>query len=671
MAKTTAGGGADYTGSRSGGDSNGTIDERVSSKGFELSKQRELQLANYRAQLVKKGITDEAKLREKLDAERKRAEKADIQEIEKYRKQLELEAAKEHSKLLMQGAESFGDKLKGFGEAFSASIKEAGAKLKENAGQAINQTMSNMTSSVDSYMNIYSRYMGRVDARLQGSTKSFDKMVDLIGNNLSFSPLVSQKAVIENLATLVQEGINYNVEQRAFLMTVKDKIAETFNVANGTLLQLIRIQQADSTAARMGISASLTRYLNATFQDTSYLNNYYQTVSDALLGASSQLGREQGVEFEYVVQKWLGSLGSVGVSGGTLTTLAQGLNALATGDIGMLSGNESLMSLLAMASSRSGLSLGSILTGGLTSSDANRLLRGIVEYAQEIGATDNKVVKSSYASLFGFDISDFTAILNLTSKDLDSISKNMYSYAQAVQETENQLSALSSRTHISEMVENLMENVLLGAGMDIAGSPAAYMTWKAASLIKNATGGINIPVGFTSIELMNTLQTGMIGMATLGNLIGALGNLYNGYTGTSLNAWGASDMIIRGTGLQGIKGASRGKSTTITIGSGDTSDLIESAKSNQQITSDEETDLTKILHILSDWNFNGYVKSVSVDATSSELDTVDSTKIKTRKNLATIDEDSTVGKIFELLSECISGGYMKVRVDSTSSSSIL
>ena len=86
MAKTTAGGGADYTGSRSGGDSNGTIDERVSSKCFELSKQRELQLANSRAQLVKKGITDEAKLREKLDAERKRAEKADIQEIEKYRK---------------------------------------------------------------------------------------------------------------------------------------------------------------------------------------------------------------------------------------------------------------------------------------------------------------------------------------------------------------------------------------------------------------------------------------------------------------------------------------------------------------------------------------------------------------------------------------------------------
>ena len=42
------------------------------------------------------------------------------------------------------------------------------------------------------------------------------------------------------------------------------------------------------------------------------------------------------IEFEYIVQKWLGSLYSLGLSQQTVTQIATGLNALGTGDVDWL-----------------------------------------------------------------------------------------------------------------------------------------------------------------------------------------------------------------------------------------------------------------------------------------------------------------------------------------------
>ena len=67
-------------------------------------------------------------------------------------------------------------------------------------------------------------------------------MSKLIRQNVGISPYVSQQKVLENMATMINEGILYNVEQRAFLQTIAKDIATTFDAANGTLLQLIRIQ---------------------------------------------------------------------------------------------------------------------------------------------------------------------------------------------------------------------------------------------------------------------------------------------------------------------------------------------------------------------------------------------------------------------------------------------
>ena len=105
------------------------------------------------------------------------------------------------------------------------------------------------------------------------------------------------------------------------------------------------------------------------------------------------MGKEEGVEFEYVVQKWLGSLGSVGVSNDALTKIATAINYLGTGNVEGLAGDAAMQNLLTKAASLQGLSYSSMLTEGLTAEKTNRLMRGIVDYVREISATDNNVVR--------------------------------------------------------------------------------------------------------------------------------------------------------------------------------------------------------------------------------------------------------------------------------------
>ena len=70
------------------------------------------------------------------------------------------------------------------------------------------------------------------------------------------SPFLKQEKAVENLRTLVGKGIAVNVEQRAFLDTISEKIATTFEATDASLQKLVRIQQADSTAARLGMESA-------------------------------------------------------------------------------------------------------------------------------------------------------------------------------------------------------------------------------------------------------------------------------------------------------------------------------------------------------------------------------------------------------------------------------
>ena len=140
------------------------------------------------------------------------------------------------------------------------------------------------------------------------------------------------------------------------------------------------------------MEAFLTKALNKWYDDTSYLTDTFDSVSSAMLEASSTMTREQAVEFEYIVQKWLGSLGSLGVGSDILTSIAQGINYLQTGNISGLNGNEPLQRLIVSGMNQAGLEYGTVLNQGMSLQDTNSLLQGIIEYVQELVKSSNSNV---------------------------------------------------------------------------------------------------------------------------------------------------------------------------------------------------------------------------------------------------------------------------------------
>ena len=124
-----------------------------------------------------------------------------------------------------------------------------------------------------------------------------------IRNVAGISPLIKQESVVSNLEKLVGQGISFDVEQRAFLETIKDKIATTFEAADGTLLRLVRIQQQDTTAARLGMESALTSFLNNMYETTEYMQSVAKSVRNSLKEAESLMGAKSAAAFEYQVQK--------------------------------------------------------------------------------------------------------------------------------------------------------------------------------------------------------------------------------------------------------------------------------------------------------------------------------------------------------------------------------
>ena len=124
-----------------------------------------------------------------------------------------------------------------------------------------------------------------------------------IRNVAGISPLIKQESVVSNLEKLVGQGISFDVEQRAFLETIKYKIATTFEAADGTLLRLVRIQQQDTTAARLGMESALTSFLNNMYETTEYMQSVAKSVRNSLQEAEALMGSKSAAAFEYQVQK--------------------------------------------------------------------------------------------------------------------------------------------------------------------------------------------------------------------------------------------------------------------------------------------------------------------------------------------------------------------------------
>jgi len=488
-------------------------------------------------------------------------------------------------------------------EEQKAQYQQVKSDLRAEAmNKALRNTMNNLINSLDKLnggIDKYASYSEKINARLQGYGRTttleraaygpqnmFGILESRITNAVGVQPYFKTEQILDNLQALVEQGIASNVEQRAFLQTAKDGIATTFDVANGALLRIIRLQQNDSTAARLGMEAYLTRFLNTMFETTEYLTSTFDSVEEALVEASSLMkGTQASTEFEYVVQKWLGSLTSVGMSESTATSIAQAMGQLSSGNIDAL-GGSGLQNLLVMAASRSGQSFGDLLHGGLNATSANALLTALVRYMGEIGANQSNVVKSQLASTFGLTVSDLVAASNLL-PSLGAVSDNLMSYGGMYGELMSQMSSIPQRMNMATMLDNMWSNLEFGLASNIAKNPALAAIWKVTGLIQENTGGINIPfieafgTGFdlnTTVE--NLVKLGVVGVSSLG----MIGDLMSGMGSTiapasilsklGVYASTSATAISRGSGLGSLaSGLGLSESGARTIGTSSGEDI--------------------------------------------------------------------------------------------------
>lgn len=589
-------------------------------------------------------------------------------------------------------------------------VKEA-IFSKKTASAVANNLINGLKQMFDNTIQTYGTYQAKINTRLQGSGGAWGGIESTLKSNIGmFNPYIKLQSVMDNVVKATEAGIANNIEQRAFLATVSENIASTFDAFDSNLLRVIRVQQADSTAARLGMEAGLTNFLNSYFSDNSYLSNAFDTVSQNLFEATSQLSAEEAVGVEYQIQKWLGSLYSVGFSDTAISKISQALGYLGSGNISALSSDTAMQNLMVMAMNKANLSYGDIMTSGLTASDTNSLLKSMVEYLEEIANSDNKVVKSQYAEVFGMTVSDLKAAKNLTSS-ISDITKASMGYTDSISELYYQMGQLDSRISVAGKLQNLYDNVNYSIGTNIASNPATYALWQITSAIEDLTDGINLPTvsvmgNYVKLDttVTNLMRAGIVGASTLGNIgtiIDGISNSASNFIspGSILSRLGVSGnkakSVRRGGGLNRRKNLLNQLSTSNYMGntSGDDyyNQTITSANDQKQKTIEQQkreaTDITlnniheyllsvfdpkitainKMLASIAGynvsqktWGSSTFTGTISKDYTATTISVVDPDKntLTNRDLLADIRSNSS--DILELLKKVISDSGIKI-----------
>ena len=602
---------------------------------------------------VQKGI----ELRRKYDEQRRKAdERASLAEASARRKvtmedtlasiKMMTAANREKRARDLEAAIANGEST---GKIMKAALASGAAAVGDAVAAGAQKLYSAVSKSIESGASLYATYMSKVDARIQGAYTglSFETLIDMVNSNLSGNPYLKYEDVVSNLASLIDKGVVSNVAQRAFLATVSNKIATTFDAMDDNLLRIVRIQRNDTTAERLGMEAELTKLFNYYFSDTSYLSEAFDSVTSALLDVSAQLGAIGGVELEYQVQKWLGSMGSSGVSESTVSAIAGAINALGTGDVDYLTSNTEMQNLLVLSMNRAGLDYGELLTNGINSLDVNELLYNMLLYIRETVSGTNNVVKRKYAELFGLTMADVAAIENMNNKQIAELYTQAMTSGDMMTSLNEQLAQVPNRMHFSEILQNLIDNTVTTAGMSIANNSVAYTTYKIADLVEGITGGIKIPfisVLGSGVQLPNSIEEyikiGVTGMGLMTSLFSAVGNWASGGM-LDLNRWNAT--WESGEGAKSYSGfTSRNELSTSSSSSGFVTNTDQkgmqqsvvdeqkgSAEDIQGESSEEDSEVIIILRALRDYFENGGSATkplmVSITQGSSE-NTVDGVK---------------------------------------------
>lgn len=518
---------------------------------------------------------------------------------EGYKKYLALQDANDKKKKEKEAKEkkenSKAEAISNFKTAFGASgqtFKERKEALKsmatgedgEFSGKKLAASLVNgiadLAKQLENKMDEAGSHKAPIDTRLYGSNNKkrmgsyWDQLSADTMSIAGASPLLLQTDMIASLEKLVGQGISHNLKLRAFLDATAEKIATTFDVSNGTMLRLIRIQNQDSTAARMGMEASLTQFLNSMYETTEYLSNLATSVKQNLEEAQALMGADAAAEFEFIAQKWFGSMSSVGMSDSAVSSISTALGQLAAGQIDALT-NGGAGNLMIMAANRAeDVSIGDILKDGLDADKTNKLLEATVAYLAEIAdSSDSRVVQQQLAGIFGISASDLKAIVNLkTDANYEKLISKSLNYEGMVAELSSRAASMIARTSIGEMMTNAWENVQYSMASSMSNNPITYLLYKVGGLLEQTTGGIDLPFlnvyGF-GVDLNTTvaqlMQVGAMAggvLGSLGNMVSAIGNMAGGGAAMLMTAGlaGAGENIRRGrSGEEDATKAQKGK----------------------------------------------------------------------------------------------------------------
>ncbi len=425
----------------------------------------------------------------------------------------------------------------GVGGFFKQLFSNLLGKVAGTVANALSKVSEFLTQKIDPYLSTYYQYQSKLMTRLNGADHTYDSIYKLVKSNIGMSPIVTQTKVMEKVADLVEQGIVQNLEERALLMAIGDKLVTTFEADNENLLRLIRLQQKDSTNQYMGMEGILNKLLNQWFKDTSYLSTEFDNIEGLLMDLDSTMTDSVGINF--AIQKWMAALSSMGASSSTLERLTQGLVYLGTGDVNALAGAQDLQSLFALVANKQNLDYAKLLNEGVREADINTLMRGVVKYIDEINTSSTNIIKAQYQDLFNMTRADFEAISNLAQSSKFSAVYSAYATsASSKMWVDDQVNSITDRMHLSERIDNLVENMFTSIATGISDSTGKYVAYRLQGALADA--GIPVLSQVAQIAQLVPIATSIVG--AIGTVSSAVSNPFR----LNLKSWEQSNFESRG-----------------------------------------------------------------------------------------------------------------------------
>jgi hypothetical protein len=344
------------------------------------------------------------------------------------------------------------------------------------------------------------------------------------------------------------------------------------------------------------MEAALNEFLNNMYETTEYMEGLAKTVKGSLEEAMSLMTGENALSFEYQIQKWLGSLSSVGMSDGSVQGLAGVLGQIAAGKIeGITGGGQG--NLVIMAANQAGVNMSDILSNGLDQDTTNTLMNSMVDYLAKIynDAGNSKVIQQQIASVYGLSASDLKAAVNLSSQR-QAVANDGLDYNGAMARLRDMAGSMWQRTSAGELLSNMWQNFQYSLAAGTAANPAAYAMFKIGGLLENVAGdalNFSLPLAYGTgstmvFDIPNLLRAGGMATGIMGGIGAMLGGGGGGLTGNS---------ILRGIGLKdnGIATVTRGNGAGLSTAGGATvseSGTMASNSNSDDMMSKTMTDKT-------------------------------------------------------------------------------